>query len=58
MVSLFYAEPQVFLINQAKHFYVSHPNQSVKRPEDKLSAIFLNWDQELEWLKEQGYRVL
>ena len=56
MVSLFYAEPQVFLINQAKYFYVSHQNQSVKRPEDKLNAIFLNWEHELKWVKEQGYR--
>ena len=39
MVSLFYAEPQVFLINQAKYFYVSHQNQSVKRPEDKTAPV-------------------
>ena len=56
MVSLFYSNPLLFVINQAKYLYVLHKSQSIKFPAKKLDAVFRNWELERSWMIDQGCR--
>ena len=55
MVSLFYAEPTIFVIDDAKYFYEIHPEQSVNHIHQKIKFVMQNWQLEYQWLKDHGY---
>jgi len=53
MVSLFYADPLIYVVNDIKYTYVRHDMQSINFIEDKVDCIIEAWKKENEWLKKQ-----
>lgn len=53
MVSLFYSNPSIFVINDAKYYYNIHDNQSINNTLKKINDIKENWNQEYIWCRER-----
>lgn len=54
MVSLYYMNPRILIIDDIKYTYVCHDGQSVKCASDRLQYVFKNWLEEKKWLSERG----
>ena len=56
MVSLFYANPSLYIANTAKYTYVKHTLQSINFIDNKVDFIITAWKKEAEWLSQNGFR--
>ncbi len=55
MVSLFYSDPSIYVVNDIKYTYVIHSMQSTKFVEDKIDFIIDAWKKEAEWIAKNGF---
>lgn len=55
MVSLFYANPSIYIINEAKYTYVIHEKQSINYINEKIDYIIASWKKELDWVLNNGF---
>ena len=54
LISLYYSDPNIFIINKAKYYYTIHANQSMQNIGSKIEQIVQNWKIEYDWLKKMG----
>ena len=55
IVSLFYANPSIFILDDIKYHYTIHEMQSVKFVDDKIDFVIESWKIEEKWLSENGF---
>lgn len=55
MVSLFYANPSLLIIDDIKYVYTIHNMQSICYVDDKVEYIIEAWDREKEWISMNGF---
>lgn len=55
MVSLFYSNPSIYIINDTKYVYTIHDAQSIKFANDKIDYIISAWDLENDWISHNGF---
>ncbi len=56
MVSLFYANPSLFIVNDIKYYYTIHEMQSTKHIDEKIDFVIMAWEQEDAWLSMNGIK--
>ncbi len=56
IVSLFYSNPLIFIINKTKYYYTIHGGQSINNIHTKVPCIIENWRQEIEWFHANGFK--
>lgn len=56
MVSLFYANPSLYIIDDIKYIYTIHTMQSINFINDKIDFIIKSWDIELDWISKNGFK--
>lgn len=56
MVSLFYTNPSLYIVNASKYTYVKHTMQSINFIDNKVNFIIDAWKKEAEWLLQNGFR--
>ena len=54
MISLFYANPSIYIINKTKYTYFIHKNQSINFIDKKIDYIIESWKKEEEWINSNG----
>ncbi|WP_077072341.1 glycosyltransferase family 2 protein [Mailhella massiliensis] len=54
MISLFYSNPSIYIINKLKYYYTIHDKQSINNIYSKIDNIIMNWNSEYNWIKEKG----
>lgn len=54
MVSLFYANPSIYIIDDIKYTYSIHNAQSINLVDTKIDAIIESWQKEQEWLHKNA----
>lgn len=54
MVSLFYSNPSIYIINKSKYYYTIHDAQSINNVYSKVDNVIMNWNCEYEWIKRKG----
>lgn len=55
IVSLFYANPSIFILDDIKYYYTIHEMQSVKFVDDKIDFVIESWKIEEKWLSKNGF---
>jgi len=55
IVSLFYANPSIFILDDIKYYYTIHEMQSVKFVDDKIDFVIESWKIEEKWLYKNGF---
>ena len=55
MVSLFYSNPSIYIINDIKYTYMIHNMQSIKFANDKVDFVINAWDMEKDWISHNGF---
>ena len=55
IVSLFYANPSIYIIDETKYIYTIHNLQSIKFVDDKVNFIIKNWKIQKEWINRNGF---
>lgn len=56
MVSLFYSNPSIYIINKSKYYYTIHDDQSINNIYSKIDYVIMNWNSEYEWIKRKGIK--
>ena len=56
MVSLFYANPSIYIVDDIKYTYTVHNMQSVKFADDKIEFVIKAWEIESDWISSNGFR--
>lgn len=56
MVSLYYSNPSIYVINKSKYYYNIHDNQSINNVHLKIDNIIENWKMEKQWMDTIGIR--
>ncbi len=56
MVSLFYANPSIFIVDDIKYYYTIHEMQSTKHLDDKILFVTKAWELEDIWLSMNGIK--
>ena len=56
MVSLFYANPSIYIVNERKYIYTIHNMQSIQYVNDKIDFVIKNWEIEADWISDNGFR--
>lgn len=56
MVSLYYSNPSIYVINKSKYYYNIHDNQSINNVHLKIDNIIENWKMEKQWMDTIGVR--
>lgn len=56
MVSLFYANPSIYIINDIKYTYAVHSMQSIQFVDDKIEFVIRAWEMEADWISSNGIR--
>ena len=54
MISLFYSNPSIYIIDDVKYYYTIHDMQSINSVCAKIDNIIMNWNDEYKWIKEKG----
>lgn len=54
MISLFYSNPSIYIINDIKYYYTIHEMQSINNISSKIDNIIMNWNDEYNWIKLKG----
>ena len=54
MVSLFYSNPSIYIINDIKYYYTIHEMQSINNVSSKIDNIIMNWNDEYNWMNKNG----
>lgn len=54
MISLFYSNPSIYIIDDVKYYYTIHEMQSINNISSKIDNIIINWNDEYKWIKEKG----
>lgn len=55
MISLYYSNPTIYILNDAGYYHALHPGQSVNFVDRKVDAVLKNWSLEYAWIKENRY---
>ena len=55
MVSLFYSNPSIYIINNTKYTYNIHNMQSTNFVDNKISFVIDSWYLEADWLEENCF---
>ena len=55
MVSLFYANPSIYIINDIKYTYTIHSMQSIYLVDNKINFIIDAWKKEEKWIYRNGF---
>ncbi len=55
MVSLFYSNPSIYIINDIKYTYTMHNMQSTKFVNDKIDFVINAWNIEADWISSNGF---
>ena len=50
MISLFYSNPSIYIINKLKYYYTIHDAQSTRDIFSKIDSVIMNWNKEYAWL--------
>ena len=56
IISLYYANPKIYVVDSVKYYYTEHDMQSVKFVDEKVDYIIQGWKQEKKWLKKNKYK--
>ncbi len=56
MVSLFYANPSILIINEVKYRYTLHSGQSIAFANEKVDVVIQNWEKEKEWIGANAFK--
>lgn len=56
VVSLFYANPSIYIINDVKYTYTIHNMQSIQFVDDKIDFVIKAWEMEADWIFNNGFR--
>ena len=54
MISLFYSNPSIYIIDDVKYYYTIHEMQSINGIRMKIDNIIMNWNDEYKWMREKG----
>ena len=54
MISLFYSNPSICIINKSKYYYTIHDAQSINDVCSKIDNVIMNWNDEYKWMKQKG----
>ena len=54
-VSLYYANPSIYIINDTKYIYTIHEQQSIHFADSKIEDIIKMWRMEWQWIEENGF---
>ena len=54
MISLFYSNPSIYIINKTKYYYTIHDAQSINNVSSKIDNIITNWNNEYMWMNKNG----
>ena len=54
MISLFYSNPSIYIINKLKYCYTIHDAQSINNVCSKIDSVIMNWNNEYDWIKRKG----
>lgn len=55
IVSLFYANPSIYIINDVKYTYTIHDMQSIQFVNDKIDFVIEAWEREADWISSNGF---
>lgn len=55
IVSLFYANPSIYIINDIKYTYIIHGMQSIHFVDNKIDFVIEAWEREEDWLTRNGF---
>lgn len=56
MVSLYYANPSIYIIDSIKYFYTIHNNQSICFIDSKIDYVIQSWKTEFEWIIKNNFK--
>ncbi len=56
IVSLFYANPSIYIIDNIKYTYTIHDMQSINFVDDKIDFVIEAWTKEADWISKNGFR--
>lgn len=55
VVSLFYANPSIYIIDDVKYTYTIHDMQSIHFVDEKIDFVVEAWEREAEWITRNGF---
>lgn len=55
IVSLFYANPSIYIIDDIKYTYTIHDMQSIQFVDDKIDFVIASWEREAKWISRNGF---
>lgn len=55
VVSLFYANPSIYIIDDIKYTYTIHDMQSIHFVDDKIDFVIDAWGKEADWISKNGF---
>ena len=56
MISLFYSNPSIYIINKTKYYYTIHDAQSINNVSLKIDNVIMKWNDEKIWMSRKGFR--